>query len=92
MRGSTLNMMDDIERAIADGVNTVKAVVRDGRLLPGAGASEIELARQLKTFGEKTPGLAQYGIGKFAEAFEAIPTTLADNAGLDVGLSAQYGV
>ena len=79
-------MMDDIERAIGDGVNTIKAVVKDGRMVPGAGACEIELARLLKKFAEKTPGLAQYGIDKFAEALEVIPRTLSDNAGIDVSL------
>lgn len=31
IRGSTDNYMDDIERAIDDGVNTFKAIARDGR-------------------------------------------------------------
>ncbi|KAI9364428.1 chaperonin Cpn60/TCP-1 family [Zopfochytrium polystomum] len=83
IRGGTSNTIDDLERAIDDGVNCIKAVVKDGRLLPGAGATEIELARQLAAFGERTPGINQYAIKKFAEAFEVIPRTLADNAGLD---------
>jgi T-complex protein 1 subunit theta len=32
---------------------------------------------------QKTPGLSQYAIKKFAESFEVVPRTLADNAGLD---------
>jgi len=83
IRGGTTNMLDDVERAIDDGVNTVKALVKDGRYLPGAGATEIELAKRLMEFGEKTPGLNQYAIKKFAEAFEVIPITLAENAGMD---------
>lgn len=31
IRGSTQNYMDDIERAIDDGVNTFKGITRDGR-------------------------------------------------------------
>lgn len=84
IRGGTTNSLDDIERAIDDGVNAVKAVTRDPRLLAGAGASEIEVARQLQAVGEKTSGLNQYAIKKFAEALEVIPRTLAENAGLDV--------
>ena len=44
--------MDDLERALNDGINTFKALTRDGRLLPGAGATEIELAKQLTSYGE----------------------------------------
>ena len=52
VRGSTDSIMDDIERAIDDGVNTYKQLTRDGRCLPGAGATEIELAMQLATYAE----------------------------------------
>lgn len=45
LRGATTSMMDDIERAIDDGVNTIKTLCRDGRMLPGGGATEINLAK-----------------------------------------------
>lgn len=81
IRGSTDNIMDDMERAINDGVNTFKALTRDCRMVPGAGATEIELAKQITTLGESTPGLEQYAIKKFAEALEVVPRTIAENAG-----------
>ncbi|KAA0703968.1 T-complex protein 1 subunit theta [Triplophysa tibetana] len=82
IRGSTDNLMDDIERAIDDGVNTFKVLVRDKRLLPGAGATEIELAKHITSYGESRPGLEQYAIKKYAEAFEVLPRALAENSGV----------
>ena len=52
VRGSTEGLMDDLERALDDGINTFKALTKDGQLLPGAGATEIELAKQLTSYGE----------------------------------------
>lgn len=83
LRGATQNHLDDIERAVDDGVNVVKAITKDPRLVPGAGATEIELAQRITTAGEKTPGLSQYSIKKFGEAFEVVPRLLAESCGLD---------
>jgi T-complex protein 1 subunit theta len=47
LRGSTSNLLDDVERAIDDGVNTIKTLCRDPRLVPGAGATEINIAKQI---------------------------------------------
>ncbi|XP_074574271.1 T-complex protein 1 subunit theta-like [Curcuma longa] len=83
LRGSTDSILDDLERAVDDGVNTYKAMCRDSRILPGAAATEIELARRLKDFALKETDLDQYAIAKFAESFEMVPKTLAENAGLN---------
>jgi T-complex protein 1 subunit theta len=87
VRGSTDNIMDDIERAIDDGVNNFKALSKDGRLVAGAGAVEIELAKQLTSIAESYPGLEQYAIKSFAEAFEIVPRTLSENSGFKVSKS-----
>ncbi|KAF2763386.1 T-complex protein 1 [Pseudovirgaria hyperparasitica] len=83
LRGATQNHLDDVERAVDDGVNVVKAITRDPRLVPGAGAAEMQLVERITAFGEKTSGLTQYSIKKYGEAFEVIPRTLAESAGLD---------
>lgn len=82
VRGATDNFLDDIERAIDDGVNNFKTLARDGRLVPGAGATEMELARQIGQYADTCPGLDQYAIQRFAKALETFPRILADNAGL----------
>merc|ERR1711936_37699 len=81
IRGATDNYMDDIERAVDDGVNVFKGLCKDGRLTAGGGATEIELARQVGQWAETHPGLEQYSINKFAEALEIIPRVLAENSG-----------
>ncbi|PWA88688.1 TCP-1/cpn60 chaperonin family protein [Artemisia annua] len=83
LRASTDSILDDLERAVDDGVNTYKALCRDSRIVPGAAATEIEIARKLKEFSFTETGLDQYAIAKYAESFELIPKTLAENAGLN---------
>lgn len=87
VRAATENVINDIERAIDDGVHGVAALFKDPRLLPGAGAVELELSKRLKSFAseiaEKQGSLDQYGVRKFAEAFDVVPRTLAENGGSD---------
>lgn len=83
IRGATQNNLDDVERAIDDGVNAIKGLLKDNRLLPGAGAIEIELVKLITQYGEQTPGLLQLAIKNYAKAFEVIPRVLAETSGLD---------
>eukprot|EP01004_Peranema_trichophorum_P002845 NODE_1872_length_1772_cov_63.887811_g1590_i0.p1 GENE.NODE_1872_length_1772_cov_63.887811_g1590_i0~~NODE_1872_length_1772_cov_63.887811_g1590_i0.p1 ORF type:complete len:561 (-),score=116.08 NODE_1872_length_1772_cov_63.887811_g1590_i0:88-1560(-) len=81
VRGPTQNILNDLERAIDDGVNSYKSLCRDQGLVAGGGACEIELARRLTTVAEETPDMHQYAMRKYAQAFEVIPTTLAEVSG-----------
>jgi len=83
VRGSTDNIMDDVERAVEDGVNVYKGICKDPRLVAGAASTEIELARRLQIVADSTPGLEQYALRKFAEAFEVVPRTLGENSGFN---------
>lgn len=83
IRGSTDNYMDDIERAIDDGVNNFKSLTRDGRFLPGAGATEVELSQKIAEYADTLPGLDQYAVRKFATALEVFPKALAENSGVN---------
>ena len=80
LRGATQNHLDDLERALDDGVASLKALLKDPRLVPGAGATELALARQVDTYGAGLRGLAQHAVRRFATALEVIPRTLAENA------------
>lgn len=84
LRAATENVLNDLERSIDDGVHAVKALWEDSRLLPGAGAVELEVSHRLKVFAESEPlGLDHYGVRKFAQALEVVPRTLVENAGQD---------
>ncbi|TFY52423.1 hypothetical protein EVG20_g10555 [Dentipellis fragilis] len=80
LRGATQNHLDDLERAVDDGVGALKALLRDPRLVPGAGAAELELARRVDKYGVGLRGLAQHAVRRFASALEVIPRTIAENA------------
>lgn len=86
LRGATQNNLEDIERAIDDAVAAVKGIMKPdgGKLLPGAGATEIELISRITKFGERTPGLLQLAIKQFALAFEVVPRTLVETSGQDI--------
>lgn len=51
-------------------------------LLPGGGATEIELASKLSEYARTCPGIEQYAIQRYAETFEFIPKILAENSGV----------
>ena len=80
LRGATSNHLDDLERAIDDGVNVIKSLIKDPRLVPGAGSSELELAKRVDLYGSGLKGLSQHAVKKFASALEVVPRTLAENA------------
>jgi len=82
-RGGTERIVDEAERSIHDALCVVRDVVRDPRVVVGGGAVEVELASQMKRWAEKLSGREQLAVLAFAEALEAVPLTLAENAGLD---------
>ncbi|TFK50907.1 T-complex protein 1 [Heliocybe sulcata] len=80
LRGATQNHLDDLERAIDDGVNVIKSLMKDQKLVPGAGATELELAKRIEVYGSGLKGLSQHAVRRYASALEVVPRTLAENA------------
>jgi len=83
VRGGTNHVIDEVERAIKDGLGDVVSAVKSGKVVPGGGAVEIELSRRLRGFARTLGGREQLAIEEFANSLESIPETLAENAGLD---------
>jgi T-complex protein 1 subunit theta len=82
LRGSTDNILDNAESAVDDGVNTYKCLTKNSKLVPGAGAAELEIAKQLGAIADKAPGLEQYAMRKYANSFEVVVRALSENYGL----------
>ena len=83
IRGGTERIVDEAERSIHDALCVVRDVVQEPKILAGGGAPEMEVARKVRGYAESLPGREQLAARRFAEAIEIIPTTLAENAGLD---------
>ncbi|HTZ42030.1 MAG TPA: thermosome subunit alpha, partial [Candidatus Omnitrophota bacterium] len=74
IHGGTGHVIDEVERAIKDGLGDVVSSLKSGLIVPGGGAVEIEIAKRLRTFGQSLRGREQLAIEEFASALEFIPT------------------
>jgi thermosome len=83
IRGGTERIVDEAERSLHDALCVARDMVEEPKIMAGGGAPEMEVAKVLREHGETLPGREQLAVMCFAEALEAIPTTLAENAGLD---------
>ncbi len=83
IRGGSEHVIDEVERAIKDGLGDVACALRYGLVVPGGGAVEMELAKRLRDFSQGLSGREQLAVEEFANALEFIPSTLAENAGID---------
>ncbi len=83
VRGGTEHVAAEVERAVEDAIGDVISAIKEGKVVAGAGAPEVELSKQLKDYANTLSGREQLAVNAFAEALEVIPRTLAENAGLD---------
>ncbi|HVL48750.1 MAG TPA: thermosome subunit alpha [Candidatus Thermoplasmatota archaeon] len=83
IRGGTEHVIDEVERTLDDAIGVVGTALKDGKIVAGGGAPEIEVALGLRKYAATVGGREQLAIEAFADAVEVIPRTLAENAGLD---------
>lgn len=83
VRGGTEHVVEEIKRAVTDGIGDIAATLRNSKAVGGAGAPEIKLAKGLREYANTLGGREQLAVQAFADAMEIIPRTLAENAGLD---------
>ena len=83
IRGGTEHVVDEADRSLHDALSVVRNALEDGKIVAGGGAPEAEVAKRLREYAVKVGGREQLAIEAFAEALEAVPITLAENAGFD---------
>jgi chaperonin GroEL (HSP60 family) len=83
LRGSTRQILDEIEAAVKDCLGVVATVIKSGKVLPGGGAPEITVASQLRTYATTFGRKEQLAIRAFADGLDGIAEALAENAGMD---------
>jgi len=83
IRAGLERMVDEAERAMQDALSVVSDVIENNKIVPGGGAVEAEIAKELRSYATKVGGREQLAIEAFADSIEVIPKTLAENAGLE---------
>jgi T-complex protein 1 subunit zeta len=84
LKGPNDHTIAQLKDAVRDGLRSVKNVLSDKAVVPGAGAFEAALNVHLMDEVKKTvEGRAKRGVEAFAEALMVIPKTLAENSGYD---------
>ena len=83
IRGGSQRVVDEADRSIHDALMVVKDVVEKPSIVAGGGSPEAYLATELNEWSGGAEGREQLAIKQYAEAFESIPLTIAENAGMD---------
>jgi len=81
--GANSLILEESERSLHDALCVVRCLVKKRALIAGGGAPEIHVSRLLSQHARTLKGMEAYCFQAFADALEVIPTTLAENAGLN---------
>jgi T-complex protein 1 subunit delta len=82
LRGSNALVLAEAERSLHDALCVVRCLAHKPALIPGGGAAEAEAAAVLARWAATRTGPAAVCARAFSDALEAVPYTLAENAGL----------
>ena len=83
IRGGSQRVADEVDRSIHDALMVVKDVVEKPSIVAGGGSPEAYLSTELNEWAGSYDGREQLAMKQYAEALEAIPLTIAENAGMD---------
>ncbi|HIJ06590.1 MAG: Chaperonin Cpn60/TCP-1 [Methanomicrobiales archaeon 53_19] len=83
IRGSTQYLIDELDRAINDAKRVIQDAMEDGKYTIGGAAVETEMIVRIREYATTIGGREQIAVEAFANAFEIIPITLAENSGFN---------
>jgi len=83
VRGSNKLVIDEADRSLHDSLCVIRSLVKKRFFIAGGGAPEIELSLSLGKWAKTLKGMESYCVSAYADAFEIVPYTLAENAGLN---------
>ena len=83
LRGGTSHVVEEIERAFDDALGVVALVRSTGKIVVGGGSTFAQMAKHLRIYADGVAGRKQMAIHAYANALEEIPSTIAENAGMD---------
>jgi len=83
IRGGSQRVVDEVDRSLHDALMVVKDVVEKPSIVAGGGSPEAYLSTELNEWAGSYDGREQLAMKQYAEALEAIPLTIAENAGMD---------
>ena len=83
VRGGSQRVVDEADRSIHDALCVMKDVLEKPAIVAGGGAPEIYISNELRQWSSNMEGRAQLAVQKYADALDAIPLALAENAGMD---------
>lgn len=81
LRGPSKDILNEIDRNLADAMAVARNVVFNPRLAPGGGATEMAISVGLYELARTIEGVAVGPIRAVADAMEVIPRTLIQNCG-----------
>lgn len=81
LRGPSKDILNEIDRNLADAMAVARNVIFHPFLSPGGGATEMAVSVRLAQKAKAVEGVAQWPYKAIAEAMEVIPRTLIQNSG-----------
>lgn len=81
LRGPSKDILNEIDRNLADAMSVARNVVFNPLLAPGGGATEMAISVGLSNLAKEMEGVEVGAVKAVSEAMEVIPRTLIQNCG-----------